>query len=366
MRIYRGVALAVSLFVGAGVVEIAVRARQWIRFGSTETSLYRSTVDPGSGLTVPAPRQSTSRIGINSLGFRGPEIPLPKPTGVIRLAFLGGSTTFCAEVSGDDVTWPALVTKAFSERWPSVQFDYVNAAFPGYVVETNRRNLRHRVVPTSPDIIVLYEAVNDLSHDLREMAASQGISRGNVDDDNLLGKWSLAWSLIEKNIRLKMRQYRAKHATTSRVRFEPAALSAGFEERLNQLVGESQLVAPIVAVATFSQKVRQDQTAAERLRNAVTHVYYMPYLDPDDIVPTFAEYNRAIRQTAAERGVILIGDEDTIPATDRYFADSVHFTDEGSRAMAARVARALVSSEAVAELVAGKGQGSASRLPRVH
>ena len=33
-------------------------------------------------------------VDVNSLGFRGPEIPIPKPAGVFRVFALGESTTF--------------------------------------------------------------------------------------------------------------------------------------------------------------------------------------------------------------------------------------------------------------------------------
>jgi lysophospholipase L1-like esterase len=196
----------------------------------------------------------------------------------------------------------------------------------------------------APDVIVIYEGVNDLSRDTRELAERQGIFRGNVDDDNLLGRWSLAWSLVEKNLRLMYRQRQAAAAALQRLRFEPAELSRGFRDRLDGLVREATETAPIVALATFSQKVRPEQTAAERLRAANTHLYYMPHMTPADILSAFDEYNRVIREIAEKHGLILIGGEETIPADDEHFADSVHFTDEGSRAMAARVASGLIES----------------------
>ena len=55
-----------------------------------------------------------------------------KPPGTYRIAFLGGSTTYCAEVSGDDKTWPYLVVEALKAGYPDRRFDYVNVGVPGY------------------------------------------------------------------------------------------------------------------------------------------------------------------------------------------------------------------------------------------
>src|SRR5690606_5902302 len=42
----------------------------------------------------------------NSLGYRGPEVAIPKPSGVFRIAILGGSTTYTEFVRDDEKTFP--------------------------------------------------------------------------------------------------------------------------------------------------------------------------------------------------------------------------------------------------------------------
>jgi lysophospholipase L1-like esterase len=349
--LYRIAALSLSVVFALVAAEGAVRIRQWWRYGASQVRLYDTTIDPASGLTIPTPNQERGRIKINSLGFRGPEVKLPKPAGTIRLAFMGASTTFCAEVTSNQQVWAQLVTDAFRRRWPDVDFDYVNAAFPGYVVDTNRRNLAYRVRPLQPDIIVLYEGVNDLSVDLRRLAESQGLSRGEADEEDFIGRWSLAWRLVEKNLRLLAREHRATQTNAQHARVDPPVLSRRFAGTFEELVEEAQKVAPVVAVVTFSQKVRADQSPEVQLSNANTHLYYMPYLSPADFIGVFAEYNRVMRDTAVSHRAVLVGGEDEIPADDRHFADSVHFTDEGSRAQGLRVSSALMKTPEVEALV---------------
>jgi lysophospholipase L1-like esterase len=348
----------VSVVLTLAFVEGALRIRQWMRYGSTGTALYGSRFDQASGLTVPLAGERTGTIAINSHGFRGPEFSVPKPPGMIRLAFLGASTTFCAEVSSNEAAWPHLVWQALEDRFPGAQLDYVNGAFPGYTVDSSTKNLRHRIRPLEPDVIVLYEGVNDLSRETRRLAEQQGILRGNVDDDNFLGRWWLTWSLVEKNLRLLARQRNATQEDAPHIRFDPREISSGFRTRLTALVRDAQQVAPLVAVATFSQKVRAGQSPEQQVHNSATHLYYMPFLAVNDIVRTFAEYNRVIREVAAETGALLIENENDIPADDEHFRDSVHFTDEGSRAMAQRVSRALIGSSALQRLIATTGHGA--------
>jgi len=136
---------------------------------------FEVALDPASGLPIPKPGQHTGRIRINRQGFRSPEIPRVKPPGTVRLAFLGGSTTFCAEVSSNEATWPALVSRWLRERHPEVMFDYVNAGVPGYGLGYIRKTLKYRVSPLRPDIIILYEATNDLAGDTRGIATQRGL-----------------------------------------------------------------------------------------------------------------------------------------------------------------------------------------------
>ena len=71
-------------------------------------------------------------------------------------------------------------------------------------------------------------------------------------------------------------------------------------------------------------------------------LFYMPFLHPRSIVAAYRRYNDIIREVAMETGALLIEGEDDIPGDPEHFTDSVHFTDSGSRAMAARVSNAFV------------------------
>src|SRR5215831_21298984 len=81
-------------FAAFGAAEMAIRVRQYIRFGTFTRIEDTYKVDTKSGLRIPVPGSSTGGIRINSMGFRSPELVVPKPASTIRLAFLGSSTTY--------------------------------------------------------------------------------------------------------------------------------------------------------------------------------------------------------------------------------------------------------------------------------
>lgn len=339
----RGLALSLGLVVALLAMEGAVRLRHRFKYGSTSATVHAFVIDTASGLRIPTPGMKRGGISINALGFRGPELTVPKPPGTVRIAFLGGSTTYCAEVSSNELTWPHLVTQGLRSRYPQLAFDYVNGGAPGYSTIQSTRNLKSRISSLEPDVIVIYHGTNDLSADTRQLARKQGVWKGPSEATSRLGKLSTLWFLLEKNWTVFQRQREAQQPN-DRLEFEPYDLSREFEKRLTKLVELAQDIAPVVAVATFSHRIRHEQTNEEKLRASNTSLYYMPYMTVDGLLAGFDEYNRVIRHVSRTQNVTLIQGELEIPGDGEHFVDSVHFSDEGSRLMAGRVVPALAAS----------------------
>jgi len=337
------------LVLGLVALEAAARVRFYLQYG-TFFRVHTFAVDPASGLRIPPPSRDTGAIRIDSRGFRGDEIASPKPAGRIRVAFLGASTTFCAEASSNAATWPSLVCDALRAAHPEADIDFVNAGVAGYVLDDIQKNLEHRVAPLAPDVIVIYEATNDLTKWTRELAREQGVYTGHSDGEGWLAEISLFWHLIEKNLLVRSRQ-RDAGASAGRLVLDESRVVPPFQERLQKLVARAQEIAPCVALVTFSQAARAGQDEAAAAAACVTHAYYMPYISHAAVVQGFAAYNRAIRAVARARGTALVEGEDAIPADAEHFADSVHFTDAGCALQARRVADGLLADPCVRGLL---------------
>ena len=363
----RGAVLAVTTLLICLLLllaaETAVRIRSEIKYGGTFWGVDETyEIDPATGLRIPIPNSRFGPIRINSFGFRSPEITKQKPAGRLRVAFLGGSTTYCAEVSSNAMTWPALVIKAMHEHWPALDLDYINAGVPGYTIRSLLPALEKRVVQFQPDIIVIYEATNDLSANSYQMAHQQGVApRHQEETFGWLARHSLLAYLIEKNLEV-MRLQRQANNPSDKIKLDMARLDAEFRQDYQNLVVASEQAAKIVVTVTFSPRLRPQQPPEQRRQAAVTSLFYMPYMTIDDVLTGFAQYNQVIREVAGKYQTLLVGDEDAIPADAQHYVDSVHFTDAGSIAMAHRVARVLIASPMVQALVA-KASAQAGRRP---
>lgn len=333
------------------LAEGTVRVRQFFKYGYLGGVEEIYEIDHKTGLRVPVAGSELGPIKINSAGFRSPEIDNTKPPGSIRIAFIGGSTTFCSEVSSNEKTWPHLVWQQLVSKFPEQKMDYVNASVPGYTINSSTRNLEERVKSLNPDVIVLYHATNDLASNSHSIAKKEGLlEEVAIYEPFWLSEYSLLSNLVEKNLMILARESEAQDVEI-KIAYDDAQLRDPFYRDLSKLVETSQAMADLVVLVTFSNRLRRDQSPEERLKASQTHLYHIPYLSINGLLDGFELYNRTIREIAASTGVLLIEVEDLIPGDDAHFIDSVHFTDRGSEAMAKLISRGLIESEQFQDLV---------------
>ena len=333
-RIAYAAIVAVALLM---VCEGALRLRAWMRYGTTgDISDALLVRDRESGLLVPRPgaalHGSTIDIRINSLGFRGDEIERVKPARTLRIACLGASTTFCAEVSSNRATWPARLQARLQALYPQVRVEVINAGVPAYTAEESLRNLRHRVLPLGPDLVIYYEANNEIARDTETLAARQGLQ---VNDESgfvaTLSKASLLFNLTYKNIAIRARGD-GDHAIAS----IPRDLPARFIGLLDSMATELQQRDVPLVLSTFVVKYRRTQDHPTQIANADVAFYYMPWMSIDGLLDAMDVYNQAIVDFAGRRQLGVVDNRDAIPPDANHFRDCMHFTDRGADAMADR------------------------------
>lgn len=105
----------------------------------------------------------TEHFQMNNYGFRDADIITPKPEGVYRILCVGASTT--EEGPVNDLTYPALLEMRLNKHFGFNRVDVVNCGISGM------NSLKHRMkmadyLALEPDLIVVYNAVNDICHDL--------------------------------------------------------------------------------------------------------------------------------------------------------------------------------------------------------
>jgi len=342
--LYALVLLCVALLLGEG----ALRLRAWIKYGDAATGLRDPMVvyDPSIDLTVLRPNYEISgkdiHIKVDSLGFRGPEFTREKPPHTVRIACLGASTTFSAEASSNDEVWTKLLQDKLQTAHPDVHFEVINAGVPGYTSAENLKNLRFRVLPLHPDVVLYYEANNEIVKDTRALAIEKGLispkSGRRSPLVRALSRVSFAFDLIYKNLAILLRSHNKPRATLDVV---PPELTAHFLSALDQMRQECDRRNIQFVLSTFIVKYRHGQDRATQIKNADVAFYYMPWMSIDGMLNAIDVYNQAIVDYGKSQGLFVVDDRDAIPADDADFADCMHLADKGNEAMAERFFRAF-------------------------
>jgi lysophospholipase L1-like esterase len=348
--------LAVLLIALVAACEGALRVRAWIRYGGASASVrdpmlvYDATADlyvPRAGYEL---RGDQINIKINSLGFRGDEFTRDKPPNTIRIVCLGASTTFNAEVSSNHATWPHRLQEKLQAAYPQVRIEVLNAAVGGYVAADSLKNLRHRVLALDPDLVIYYEANNEIVRDTGELAMERGlIDRAERPGwVTTLGRYSLLFDLGYKNLAILAR---SRGAGGPKIDSVPDELPNRFIATLDAMRSELAARDIPLLLSTFIVKYRRDQDRATQIANADVAFYYMPWMSIDGMLDAMDKYNGAILRYTRSNGLLVVDDRTAIPADANHFTDCMHLNDKGAEAMAERFYRFLRRDEYMDEFM---------------
>jgi lysophospholipase L1-like esterase len=340
---------AVATLVVLVACEGALRARAWIKYGSPSTGVRDPMLvyDEAAGIYVPRPgyevRGANIHIKINSLGFRGDELAPVKPPRTVRIACLGASTTFCAEASSNHTTWPHRLQEKLQAAYPDVKIEVVNAAVGGYVAADNVKALHYRVLPLDPDLVIYYEANNEIVKDTRALAAREGIlvTTGPPPLVAALSRYSLMFDLAYKNLKIAAGARATSARAIDRV---PPDLPNHFLGEIDTMRAELASRQVPLMLSTFLVKYRRNQDRRTQIANADVAFYYMPWMSIDGMLDAMDVYNAAILRYAREHGLPAVDDRDAVPPDPEHYSDCMHFRDAGAEAMADRFFRYIRST----------------------
>ncbi len=303
------------------------------------TLLYRT--DPWLNAAPRAGAHTTSRpdlqAGFNSLGYRSPERPLAKPPGVRRIVCAGGSTTFDVTVTTDEHSWPWQLEERLAGVRPPVEV--WNAGFPGWTSLENAISLVVRDLDLRPDVIVLYQGINDL-----QPAAAVPFSREYDGAHPAVVRQSLVldpphFPLWERSVFIEQmrtllfgpRQFSmGPVARVERVQRIPDEAVDTFRRNVRSILALARGVGARVVFATQPLRIRAGHEGEDR--------YYVEHWIPGlAAAATPGELERlhdVLRSFDREPDVTVIDVAHDVPWADEDFKDAMHFSDAGSAKLA--------------------------------
>lgn len=107
--------------------------------------------------------KSTIDIHTNSLGFRGPEIAIPKPSETYRIVLIGDETILAPEIPDHDHF--ATQLQDLLKQHTRLQIEVINAAVPGACPLTEYLLFKQKMLSLQPDLVLLHYDWSDVTED---------------------------------------------------------------------------------------------------------------------------------------------------------------------------------------------------------
>lgn len=108
-------------------------------------------------------------VKINSQGFRGQTVQIPKPAGTKRIAALGDSFVAGLQVEEDQL----LTSRLQNELRRQNSWEVLNFGVSGYGLDQKFLMLKERIWKFQPDVVLLFTTANDVN-DIRRNAILSG------------------------------------------------------------------------------------------------------------------------------------------------------------------------------------------------
>lgn len=309
------------------------------------------------------------RIKHNNFGMRGPSSTREKPTDVVRIVTMGGSTTYCWNTSDGD-TWSDRLALRLENRFPHQKFEVLNAGVSGYTSFSNLIYLAGRIVDLDPDFVVLYQTANDL---LRlQQIEFDGDYDGYTTVARVGRQRGLKYILYKFSMLARV-AYELKSAAASAVSKGSSTGPSGdplfFHEVLQRSEYLARNVTNFVSIAENAGVTVVLSTQASpyphlrddsALWNNIVETGIRPFgnLRPNDIPTAFSHYSdqirsicrlypslicvdnaRLVEEMIRGSGMNVVVDE----SGDGFFVDWIHCQETGNRLIGENVADAIAA-----------------------
>jgi lysophospholipase L1-like esterase len=277
-------------------------------------------------------------------------LPMKKRPGEVRILTLGGSTTMGTGLEEED-KYPVLLQQILREQFPQSGIEVLNGGKDWYTTEHALIEYAFYDRDWNPDVVVFFEAINDLYRSCNPSTYAVGSFRR--DYSHFYGPAIRAYhppsfeSWLFQPIRVRW---------YSRFRSEPQPEAVPIEFFQSLSVYERNLLILIrllradqkrIVLATQASLFREDMTPEEAgkvwfAKAFCTHDNRYP--DYKSMFSAMSKMNDAIRQVAQQEGIPLADLDAFLPKTTEYFMDDVHTTARGSRAVAQAIANTIVQA----------------------
>lgn len=306
----------------------------------------RLSLDQRKMIYVPATADDRVSFTTNSWGFRGREFSVTKAPDTTRIICLGASTTE-GGTEGDHTTYPFFLEQELRRLFPDRNMEVLNAGHRGHKIQDALEVLKQRVLPLKPDLVIFYEAHNNLRFGDFVKPGFHGGPFRQFLEPYVWSRWLYQHSALyafacqKAGWNLRVPPPRLKESDP----FSPKPSAEEYKNGLRQIVREC-LNQKIKIVLSSFVTLSYDGLAFTHkdnpvLFNKMLYGYTEP-LTPAQLRSMYDYFNQQSREVAQEFHIDYADIAPVFPHDIRYFPhDPIHLSLEGNRMLAELFAQYL-------------------------
>lgn len=276
--------------------------------------------------------------------FNGPggdrDIVTPKPPGLIRINCLGASTTGNdLEYNGVIYSYPLELERILHKKFPGINLEVNNCGVGGRTTAEILIDFLLSSIDTSPDIIILYHAYNDLQPSL-----TPGFSSDYSHAKRSLGESYHLYRRYSKLPALPLALYNM---------FMNKLFLSNIRHSLHHVIskGEVDLNYAFQGLSTYQRNIEHLINICKSNHIHLicsTYCYYLYEEVKDSLIHQkyfsgVLEENSAIRDLCRKHDIPLVDSFNLIPCDEKYFVDTIHFSPEGMTTLAEHISKSVIS-----------------------
>ena len=249
--------------------------------------------------------------------------------------------------------WPGKLGELVQAARPESRVTVINAAVPGFDTAQSIANLALRVMPFSPDIVIIYHGYNDLKVIRPGVELLPDYTHVHARPYGLHERqpWYLRAAnksmgfVRARNSYREFQQHKANIdslAGTNRLDAVPAAAARQFEHNVRMLIGLAKAGGAEVILSSFATLHDLDALlaggglpASKRAREElVATMSFTSGLSLQGIFSGLKQYNEILGKLARTEHTGWVDNAALVAHSDENFVDRVHFTAQGARRVA--------------------------------
>lgn len=335
------------------------------KFKNYESNSYQYTIDNFHPF-LQAQLEKDDNIHVNSYGFRNDEISLKKPSNTFRIVIIGGSTVLNREVPFEKNA-ARLLELSLQKKYPDKKIEVINAGKDGYNSEHSLIQYLFNIKDFSPDLIIMWQGVNDLYLSCTPSANEYGnfkrdyshafgavtrmvleyfrpkplISGKSVAFDFLMKNLSdNLYSDIVKSIKKRTEEKKAdsfRKGGSGYITIDNFPSIRTYERNLVSMIKVVRDDKVPIILGNQANLYKNSVNLEESKRLIFPNLVCQKdgkYYSMGSIKKGMEEINEITKRVANENDVSFIDLDSQIPKNLNYFLDSVHYTEKGNALIA--------------------------------